>query len=86
MMRTVKCDTCGVAFSAEELAIAQANLDAHVGVHAGDNFTSAGVVELLNELKSARDFFTGIANIEAVGTKVRQAAMFRVNEINRILS
>lgn len=92
MMRTVKCDDCGVAFSAEELSVAEASLAAHIGVHEGDGFTSADVAELLKELKESRAFYMKLAATDlTVSTpstlmEIRKLAMARANEINRILS
>lgn len=91
-MRTVKCDDCGVAFSAEELSVAEKNLAAHIGVHEGDGWTSEEVAELLKELKESRAFYMKLAETDltistpGVLMTIRQLAMSRANEINRILS
>ena len=86
MMRTVSCPVCGMQTSAEELAIAEIALAEHVKTHAGDKFTGAKAAELVTELQASQEFFRTVSSLEGVEVKMRQAAMFRIAEIQRILS
>lgn len=86
MMRTVNCKECGAGFSAEEITVAEGLLSLHSKIHAGDGFSSADTVELLDELKACQTFFEGIIGDPKQSALLRKQAEARKDSIKGLLS
>lgn len=87
-MRSVSCAApgCGTTFSAEDIDVAETALAEHVKMHAGDGFSSADTVLLLDALKADREIFTTFSQNGGVPGELRAQAAARVGALTGLLS